>query len=455
MAVEKWKLPKTNSISHGEHPHPKSRRVWIKLFSRGHHPLLYVDSVMTAHRDLFHGYFGLPRINHWVRHSGSLWVEQGKMAIMNEAIHRKLGTFWPERMVKKMKSDLLALNRFAAHPQPNTEYLRKAFALMGPAWQATYFPILIGKILEEEIVQRINGFSQTQKERVLFMLHQPLYSSMQLRYHRDLANRAHLDKQEIQKFQQHYGWIKGYVMDVKPLTEKMLRHDWQQARKKRTQRGVSAHVHVDAHLARLIRLGRLYCWFRDWRLFQISRCFYSLKPALEAYGKTLHLYYADVCQLRMHELFSGIFSRQTLQQRKEGFAILLMNGDVRVVSGKGVRRIQQEVHEPMQQTHVVHGVSATSGRVKGRVWIADAYSFARPHSGDVLVTAETTPDALQYLRRVKAIITDEGGITSHAAIISRELGIPCVIGTKIATSVFKDGDLVEVDAEKGVVRKLT
>ena len=75
-------------------------------------------------------------------------------------------------------------------------------------------------------------------------------------------------------------------------------------------------------------------------------------------------------------------------------------------------------------------------------------------SGAILVTPMTSPEYLSAMKTAAAIITDEGGITSHAAIVSRELGIPCIIGTKIATKVFKDGDMVEVDAEKGIVKKL-
>jgi pyruvate,water dikinase len=56
------------------------------------------------------------------------------------------------------------------------------------------------------------------------------------------------------------------------------------------------------------------------------------------------------------------------------------------------------------------------------------------------------------MKKAGAIITDEGGITCHAAIVSRELKKPCIIGTKIATQVFKDGDMVEVDAENGIVK---
>ena len=67
---------------------------------------------------------------------------------------------------------------------------------------------------------------------------------------------------------------------------------------------------------------------------------------------------------------------------------------------------------------------------------------------------ETTPDFVPAVKIAAAVITDYGGITSHAAIVSREFGVPCVIGTKIATKVLKDGDRVEVDAEKGIVKKI-
>jgi pyruvate,water dikinase len=64
----------------------------------------------------------------------------------------------------------------------------------------------------------------------------------------------------------------------------------------------------------------------------------------------------------------------------------------------------------------------------------------------------TRPEYVPLMRLALAIVTDEGGITCHAAIVSRELKKPCIIGTKIATQVLHDGDLVEVDADAGVVR---
>ena len=74
--------------------------------------------------------------------------------------------------------------------------------------------------------------------------------------------------------------------------------------------------------------------------------------------------------------------------------------------------------------------------------------------GEILVAIMTTPDFTPALKKAAAIVTDEGGVTCHAAIISRELGIPCVVGTRIATRTFKNGDILEVDANHGIVRKI-
>ena len=58
------------------------------------------------------------------------------------------------------------------------------------------------------------------------------------------------------------------------------------------------------------------------------------------------------------------------------------------------------------------------------------------------------------MKKAAAIVTDEGGLTAHAAIVARELSIPCIVGTKFATRAFKDGDMVEVDADRGIVSKI-
>lgn len=103
---------------------------------------------------------------------------------------------------------------------------------------------------------------------------------------------------------------------------------------------------------------------------------------------------------------------------------------------------------------LVRGLGAAPGTASGpvrRVMIRD--DAASLQDGDVLVTRMTTPDWVPLMRRASAIVTDSGGMTCHAAIVSRELGIPCVAGTRTATTVLRDGETVTVDATRGTVRR--
>ena len=100
----------------------------------------------------------------------------------------------------------------------------------------------------------------------------------------------------------------------------------------------------------------------------------------------------------------------------------------------------------------IKGSPACRGKAQGIVKIINVPDdMEKMNQGDVLVSTATTPSIVPAMKKAAAIISDEGGLTCHAAIVSRELGTPCVVGTKIATKVLKDGDMVEVDAEKGVV----
>lgn len=104
----------------------------------------------------------------------------------------------------------------------------------------------------------------------------------------------------------------------------------------------------------------------------------------------------------------------------------------------------------------IKGVGASGGKVRGRVCnVTNLSHFNKVKPGDILVTVMTRPEYLPLMRLASAFVTDEGGITCHAAIISREMKKPCIIGTKIATRILHDGDEVEVDANKGIVRILS
>ena len=126
-----------------------------------------------------------------------------------------------------------------------------------------------------------------------------------------------------------------------------------------------------------------------------------------------------------------------------------------MVSGNEAKEVRAAIvgeHESVEIDDF-RGIAASLGKVVGRVKVlSSAKEIGKIEEGDILVAVMTRPDYVPAMKKAAAIVTDEGGITSHAAIVSRELKIPCVIGTKIATRTLKDGDMVEVDANHGVVR---
>ncbi len=124
-----------------------------------------------------------------------------------------------------------------------------------------------------------------------------------------------------------------------------------------------------------------------------------------------------------------------------------------VWSRKEAETKQVEAATPAETKVVVKGLPASPGVAVGKAKICltleDAAKKIQP--GDILVTKITNPDWVPYMRVASAIVTDEGGMTSHAAIVSRELGIPAVVGTGNATQVMKDGVTYTVDGSRGVV----
>lgn len=122
---------------------------------------------------------------------------------------------------------------------------------------------------------------------------------------------------------------------------------------------------------------------------------------------------------------------------------------------KEMKEILDKIKEIRDDQKFLKGMVAFPGKIEGKVRLILSDEKAKKFKeGEILVARFTEPKHTPYIKKASAIITDDGGITSHAAITSRELKIPCVIGTKNATKVLKDGDLIEVDAEKGVIKKV-
>jgi pyruvate, water dikinase len=133
------------------------------------------------------------------------------------------------------------------------------------------------------------------------------------------------------------------------------------------------------------------------------------------------------------------------------------NGEVFIVQSRPVTTInsggtEQKTVAASDAKKLLEGLGASPGQASGKVKIIKSVDeLDRVLEGDILVTPMTSPDMVPAMRRAAAIVTDEGGLTSHAAIVSRELGVPAVVGTKEATKKLTDGMLVTVDGEKGII----
>lgn len=116
-----------------------------------------------------------------------------------------------------------------------------------------------------------------------------------------------------------------------------------------------------------------------------------------------------------------------------------------------IKNINSKFEDKIQ----IKGTIANKGFVKGKVRVILNPNLKNDFKkGEILVTSMTRPDFVPLMQKAGAFVTDEGGLTCHAGIVARELNKPCIVGTKIATQFFKDGDLVEVDANNGFVRKI-
>jgi phosphoenolpyruvate synthase/pyruvate phosphate dikinase len=122
--------------------------------------------------------------------------------------------------------------------------------------------------------------------------------------------------------------------------------------------------------------------------------------------------------------------------------------------GEKAQRIYKLLVDSLRKEELT-GMIANKGKIIGKVKLVENKSdFKKFKKGNILVATMTRPEYMPLMKIAGAIITNEGGITCHAAIISRELNKPCIIGTQVATESLKDGDLVEVDADKGIIKIL-
>jgi len=295
---------------------------------------------------------------------------------------------------------------------------------------------------------------------------------------------GNITKKDYSEIIKQYAWINEYSLKEKLLDEndiKNKRTEFLNKEMKKVIDGYPANLrHNQALYKKIIaslkgqeslmaEIINAYVNIRTERIevYQMAlvgaRSFFA-KLAELAKKKFPWFSYYDAISLTTEEIFSflkngDLPSQEHLDKRRNRQMVMFykMSGknlkQIFIYQDKLVKKIVARYLEADKSQSVIKGISVSTGLVRGRVrMVFGSQDFKEFQAGEILVSHFTSPEFMSVISKAGAIITDEGGVTSHAAIVSRELGKPCIVGTKVATKALKNGDLVEVDANKGAVR---
>lgn len=339
-------------------------------------------------------------------------------------------------------------------------------------WQFAVWPVAFGIV--EEVEARVGKLPEGKK--ILEAISTPYRETKITKAKLDLlllASRGKINDRSLASHARKYAWVPMYEFLDRPWR---ISHFRQQAKAIK-----SAHLDLaeyrakrkaallrykkfiksihDKRFRKKVEIAHISAYLKEMRDDYRRPGYYVLAPFWKELARRIGVSFEDTNYLTTRELVDILLKkakpdRRTITARKKKYALALKNGKLLIYSGQQANKISEKVKSKDLSSSLT-GAVASPGQARGKVKIIyHQGEFKKFNKNDIIVTTMTHPEFLPIMKVAKAIVTDEGGITSHAAIVSRELGIPCIIGTKFATQVLKDGDLVEVDANKGIIRKL-
>lgn len=407
---------------------------------------------------------------------------------------KKEGEQFLVRCKKMTGSEVVqSLARFSEYV---SDHWRMTWALESTDIFTTY---KLPKLLQRELPK----FSKERINDIAFILSTPLQLSfmgkeraeflqIEIKWRETICKNVSLNKiplrlqEEIYHLVQKYIWVISSYKEGKQLTPS---HLWRQMRdecRRKSRREMIKELNILKTKVKRIRKEKAEM-FRSLNLSKGTRAVFDLleffarwiderKEAalranlyLEAYAKEISKLLGrsiwEVKYMTQREIRDALMRKKKIASKilaaRRSFSVFVVTRrnyetQENIFIGEEAQKLWDAMFR-LQETKKIHGqvASAPVDKIKGRAQVVLDVAKQKFRAGNILVTTMTRPEFVPLLRKAKAIITDEGGITCHAAIISRERGIPCVIGTKIATKVLKDGDLVEVDARYGIVRKIS
>jgi len=216
---------------------------------------------------------------------------------------------------------------------------------------------------------------------------------------------------------------------------------------------------LDDKLKNLFKFVQYAIDLRDTRKEFMFKAITVLSNSVREMYSRIGLDEEDVIHAFLPDFSNGAYRdadyKEKIAHRKNGFIIYADKGDYKteyIDYDKTKNELFKIMDKDATATTEIMGNVGNRGHVTAKVNIVlSEKDFSKFKKGDILVTSMTRPEFVPLMKMASAVVTDEGGITCHAAIVSRELNLPCIIGTKNATRVLKDGDEVEVDAKRGIV----
>jgi phosphohistidine swiveling domain-containing protein len=321
----------------------------------------------------------------------------------------------------------------------------------------------IDKPLEKEIRKLLSEkLSQEETDELMDKLNSPIQNNSYKQEEYDL-----ITANDLQAHVKKYEWLNSRYGSRNPYTieqaqEKLSQINKEEYLKKykeekiKLRQTISKAKEILEENAHLIDLLQYIIYYRTQRTDILNKGFYFFIPLAEKLAESLNLTYDQFMNCTIEEIQENkIPSFDLISQRQKDFSYIMENKIRKCLVGEECNKIREFVKEDLSNITELKGNIACKGLIKGKARIImDSEDFNKFNDGDIIVTAMTTPEFVPIMKKASAFITDEGGITCHAAIISREMNKPCIIGTTNATNILKDGDLVEVDAEKGIVKIL-
>ncbi|OGM08386.1 hypothetical protein A2Z67_01530 [Candidatus Woesebacteria bacterium RBG_13_36_22] len=206
-------------------------------------------------------------------------------------------------------------------------------------------------------------------------------------------------------------------------------------------------------------------YIRTYRRYSMTKLAWYSKPLHDEIARRLGLGWEELNYLTPWQVYKALnenISTKTLkawgeENKKFSIGYLGKNRKIIFLTGQKARKFasRQITDDESVGGKVLYGRSVYLGKVRGYAKVVkDSKDLDKVKTGDILVAMQTPPSYIPALKRATGVVVDEGGVTSHASILCREFKIPTIIGTKVATKTYKDGDKLSLDSTLGVVKKI-